>query len=45
MRILQVINSLALGGAEVLLRNMTLGFTRRGIECELYLLQSNDSHL
>jgi len=45
MRILQVINSLALGGAEVLLRNMTLGFTRRGIECELYLLQSTDSHL
>lgn len=45
MRILQVINSLALGGAEVLLRNMILGLTRRGIECDLYLLQSTDSHL
>lgn len=45
MKILQVINSLSLGGAEVLLRNMTLGFIRRGFECELYLLQSTDSHL
>lgn len=29
----------------MLLQNMTLGLTRRGIECELYLLQSTDSHL
>jgi glycosyltransferase involved in cell wall biosynthesis len=45
MRGLQVINSLTPGGAEVLLRNMILGFSRRGITCELYLLKSTDSHL
>jgi glycosyltransferase involved in cell wall biosynthesis len=43
MKVLQVINHLLVAGAQVLVRNMILGLTHRGIECELYLLQSTDS--
>ncbi len=45
MKVLQVINNLAPGGAEGVVRNIILGFKPRGIECALYLLQSTDSHL
>jgi glycosyltransferase involved in cell wall biosynthesis len=45
MRVLQVIHNLGLAGAEVLTRDLILGLTGRGIECELYLLQSADSSL
>jgi glycosyltransferase involved in cell wall biosynthesis len=43
MRILQVIHNLELAGAEVVVRDLIQGLTRRGIDCELYLLQSTDS--
>jgi hypothetical protein len=40
MRVLQVIDSLALGGAEVLVANMHSGFCERGINSEYYLLRA-----
>ena len=45
MKVLQVIDSLALGGAEMLLSNMYAGFRKRGIECEYYLLCSKQTPL
>lgn len=45
MRVLQVIDSLALGGAEVLLTELYRGFKKRGIECEHYLLKSEGTAL
>ncbi len=45
MRVLQVIDSLAMGGAEVLLTQLHAGFHERGIECEYYLLKSANSTL
>ncbi len=42
MRVLQVIDSLRIGGAEVLLRDMVPRLVQRGIDCEvLVLLRSN----
>jgi len=43
MKVLQVIHNLELAGAEVVVRDLVRGLTRREIECELYLLQSTDS--
>ncbi len=43
MKVLQVINNLVVHGAQMLVRNMILGFARRGIECEVYLLRSTGS--
>lgn len=45
MRVLQVIDSLALGGAEVLVAGLHLGFRERGIECEYYLLRAEPTPL
>jgi glycosyltransferase involved in cell wall biosynthesis len=45
MRVLQVIDSLALGGAEVLVASMHTGLRERGIECEYYLLRSEETPL
>jgi len=45
MKVLQVIDSLALGGAEVLVADMHIGFRERGIECEYYLLRSERTPL
>jgi hypothetical protein len=44
MKILQVIDSLGLGGAEVLVTNLYAGFSERGIDCEYYLLHSEKTH-
>jgi glycosyltransferase involved in cell wall biosynthesis len=43
MRRLQVIDSLALGGAEVLVSGMYMGFRERGINCEYYLLRAEQT--
>jgi glycosyltransferase involved in cell wall biosynthesis len=45
MRILHVIDSLRMGGAEVLLSQMHGGFSIRGIDCEYYLLHSEKTPL
>jgi glycosyltransferase involved in cell wall biosynthesis len=45
MKILQVIDSLGLGGAEVLVTNLYAGFSERGIDCEYYLLHSEKTPL
>ena len=45
MRVLQVIDSLLLGGAEVLLEQMVPLFARRGVACDVYSLNSADSPL
>lgn len=45
MRVLQVIDSLAMGGAEVLLTEMHRGFRARGVECEYYLLRASQTRL
>jgi glycosyltransferase involved in cell wall biosynthesis len=45
MRVLQVIDSLALGGAEVLVSSLYPGFRQRGIECEYYLLRALGTNL
>jgi glycosyltransferase involved in cell wall biosynthesis len=40
-----VIDSLRIGGAEVLIANLQLGFRARGIECEYYLLHGEQTPL
>jgi glycosyltransferase involved in cell wall biosynthesis len=45
MRVLQVIDSLGLGGAEVLVSGMYMGFRERGINCEYYLLRAEQTPL
>jgi glycosyltransferase involved in cell wall biosynthesis len=45
MRVLQVIDSLGLGGAEVLVRNMAPRFLSRGIECDVVVLVRTSSSL
>lgn len=45
MRILQVIDSLRVGGAEVLLRELVPRFVRRGIDCEVLVLSRSSSAL
>jgi glycosyltransferase involved in cell wall biosynthesis len=45
MKVLQVIDSLSLGGAEVLVAEMYSGLRKRGIECEYYLLRCNKTSL
>jgi glycosyltransferase involved in cell wall biosynthesis len=45
MKVLQVIDSLGMGGAEVLVAQLHARFRERGIECEYYLLRSENSEL
>jgi glycosyltransferase involved in cell wall biosynthesis len=45
VRVLQVIDSLCIGGAEVLVANLHSGFHQRGIECEYYLLRGEQTPL
>lgn len=45
MRILQVIDSFAVGGAEVLVSSMHGGMRTRGIDCEYYVLRSGETPL
>lgn len=45
MKVLQVIDSLRLGGAEVLLVQLHERFREHGIECEYYLLHSDNGPL
>jgi glycosyltransferase involved in cell wall biosynthesis len=45
MKILQVIDSLALGGAEVLAANLYTGLRERGLFCEYYLLRGERTPL
>jgi len=45
MKVLQVIDSLRIGGAEVLVANLHSGFSARGIECEYYLLHGERTPL
>jgi glycosyltransferase involved in cell wall biosynthesis len=45
MRLLQVIDSLRIGGAEMLVRNMVPRFLERGIECEVLVLSRSHSSL
>jgi glycosyltransferase involved in cell wall biosynthesis len=45
MKVLQVIDSLGMGGAEVLVSQLHAGFRERGIECEYYLLRSENTEL
>jgi glycosyltransferase involved in cell wall biosynthesis len=45
MRVLQVIDSLRIGGAEVLVGNMVPRFLQRGIECEVLVLSRSQSPL
>ncbi len=45
MKVLQVIDSLCIGGAEVLVANLHSGFHQRGIDCEYYLLHSAQTPL
>jgi glycosyltransferase involved in cell wall biosynthesis len=45
MRVLQVIDSLAMGGAEVLLKDMTPLFRIRQIECDVVALRQTSSSL
>lgn len=43
MRVLQVIDSLSIGGAEVLLRDITPRFLLRGVDCEVVVLSRRSS--
>jgi glycosyltransferase involved in cell wall biosynthesis len=45
MRLLQVIDSLRIGGAEVLVRNMAPRLRQRGIDCEVLVLSRSQSSL
>ena len=45
MRLLQVIDSLRIGGAEVLVRNLAVRFRQRGMNCEVLVLSRSDSTL
>lgn len=45
MRILQVIDSLRIGGAEVLVRDLAPRFLQRGIDCEVLVLSRSSSAL
>lgn len=45
MRVLQVIDSLRIGGAEVLVRDLVPRFLRQGIECEVLVLSRSSSAL
>src|SRR3974390_1820923 len=45
MRVLQVIDSLRIGGAEVLVRDLVPRFLQRGIECEVLVLSPSSSSL
>jgi glycosyltransferase involved in cell wall biosynthesis len=45
MKVLQVIDSLALGGAEVLVAELFTGFRSRSVQCEYYLLRSGKTPL
>jgi glycosyltransferase involved in cell wall biosynthesis len=45
MKVLQVIDSLGMGGAEVLVAQLHARFRERGVECEYYLLRSENSEL
>ena len=45
MRILQVIDSLALGGAEVLVKDVAPRLRNRGVDCEVAVLCSRSSPL
>jgi len=44
MRVLQVINNLAIGGAESQLKDLTLGFNERGLVNEVYVLRRTGSY-
>lgn len=45
MRVLQIIHTLELAGAEVLVHDLVVGLNRRGVECSVYLLQSTGSQM
>jgi glycosyltransferase involved in cell wall biosynthesis len=45
MKLLQVIDSFAMGGAEVLISNMHSGLRERGIDCEYYVLRAGETPL
>lgn len=45
MRVLQVIDSLRIGGAEVLVRDLVPRFLQRGIDCEVLVLSRSSSTL
>lgn len=45
MRVLQIIDSLRVGGAEVLVRNMAPRLVHRGIDCQVLVLSRSDSSL
>jgi len=45
MRVLQVIDSLRIGGAEVLVRDLAPRFLRQGIECEVLVLSRSSGAL
>lgn len=45
MRVLQVIDSLRIGGAEVLVRDLAARFLQRGIDCEVLVLSRSSSWL
>lgn len=45
MKVLQVIDTLGIGGAEVLVKNLVLGLLERGVLCEVYLLRRTGSPL
>ncbi|MBV8207625.1 MAG: glycosyltransferase [Acidobacteria bacterium] len=45
MKVLQVIDTLQVAGAEVLLRDLVLGLARMKVECEVYVLRRSGSLL
>jgi glycosyltransferase involved in cell wall biosynthesis len=45
MKILQVINTLLPAGAQILVRDLCMGLVRRGIQCDTYVLQSDETPL
>lgn len=45
LRVLQVIDSLQIGGAETFLRDLALGLNRRGVHVEVYQLRHVENHL
>ncbi|HEY4930149.1 MAG TPA: glycosyltransferase [Terriglobales bacterium] len=45
MRVLQVIDSLRIGGAEVLVRDLASRFLQRGVDCEVLVLSRSSSAL
>lgn len=45
MRVLQVIDSLRIGGAEVLVRDLAPRFLQRGVDCEVLVLSRSSSAL